>query len=87
MTLVIEATHSGLSTHYQPSVSVGHRFTGGPIGLWENEVPLATKDCTWLTVFMVFGLQIMQLLAEETSRYHEYFNTSDEGQCTQPGRI
>jgi len=36
---------------------------------------------------MVFGLQIMQLLAEETSRYHEYFNTSDEGQCTQPGRI
>jgi hypothetical protein len=33
ITLEKEATHSGLSTHYQPSVYVGHRFIGGPIGL------------------------------------------------------
>jgi len=50
MTLVIETTHSGLSTRYQPSVYVGHRFIGGPIGLWGNEVPLATKYCTWVLV-------------------------------------
>jgi len=36
---------------------------------------------------MVFGRQIMQLLVEETSRYHKYFNTLNEGQWTLPGRL
>ena len=34
-----------------------------------------------------FGLQIVHLLVEETSRYEEYINTLDEGQCSMPGRL
>jgi hypothetical protein len=58
----------------RPSAPVIHRFTGGSSALRLG------KDSTPLSVFMLFFLKIIQLLAEEANRYyHQYLDTFDEG--------
>jgi hypothetical protein len=65
--------------------TVVHRFTQGPSGLQQNEAPHITKDSNSLSTLMVFFLEIMQMLVEETNRYHhKYLDTLNEEQCTLP---
>jgi hypothetical protein len=57
------------TTHSRPSASVIHKFTEGPSELRQNEAPP-------LSVFMLFFLEIIQLLVEDTNRYyHQYLDT------------
>jgi hypothetical protein len=52
-----------------------HRFTGGPSGICHNEAPTINKDITALSIFMLFFLEIIQLLVVETNRYyHQYLD-------------
>jgi hypothetical protein len=49
-------------------------------GLRQNETPNINKDSSSLRIFMLFFLEIMQLLVEETNRnYNQYMDTLDEG--------
>jgi hypothetical protein len=42
--------------------------------------PQTNKDSLPLSIFMLFFLEIMQLLVEKTNRYyHQYLETIDEG--------
>jgi hypothetical protein len=59
-----------------PTVPVVHTFTGHG-GLQQNEAPHIIKDSSPLGVFMFF-FEIVQLLVEETNRYHLYLDTLDK---------
>jgi len=43
-------------------------FTGGPSGL-SQEVPHVIKDSTPSTVFLLFFMEVIQLLVVETNKY------------------
>jgi hypothetical protein len=67
--------------HSQYSIPVYNRFTGDPSGIRQNEAPTINKDSTLLSIFMLFSIEIIQLLVEKTNRYHEqYLDTLDKGQ-------
>jgi hypothetical protein len=56
-----------------------HRFTGCPSRLRLNKAPQIAKDSTTLNIFMLFFLEIIQLLIEETNRYYyQYLDTLDK---------
>jgi hypothetical protein len=57
------------SRHGAPVI---HRFTGGPSGIHYNAAPTINKDSTYLNVFTLFFLEIIQLLVVETNRYCRY---------------
>jgi hypothetical protein len=62
-----------------------HRFTGGPSGIRHNAVPTTNKDSTPLNVFMLFFLEIIQLLVVETNRYyHQYLDSLNDGRSPLP---
>jgi hypothetical protein len=64
------------TTQSQHSVPMIQKFTAGPSGLRKNKVPRINKDSFPLSVFMLFFVEIMQLLVEETNRYyHRYLDT------------
>jgi hypothetical protein len=46
-----------------------HPFTGGPSGLRIQEVPHVNKDYTPIIVFLLFYMEVIQLLVAETSKY------------------
>jgi hypothetical protein len=53
-----------------------HRFTGDPSGLRQSQAPTVNKHSTPLSVFMLFFLDIIQLLVVETNRYYrQYLDT------------
>jgi hypothetical protein len=59
---------------------VVQKYTGEVIVLRQYEAPHINKDSLLLKVFMLFFLEIMQLLVEETNRYyHQYLETVVEG--------
>jgi hypothetical protein len=59
--------HSGLMYQTWPFGPVIHSFTRGPSGLRQSEEPNIVKDCTWMSFFMLFFFEIIQLLVEETT--------------------
>jgi hypothetical protein len=60
-------------------------FTGGYSGLRQNEAPTINKDSTTLSVFMLYFLEIIYLLVEETNKYYQqYFDIPDRGQSPLP---
>jgi hypothetical protein len=63
------------NTQSQHGAPVIHRFTGGPSGIRHNEAPTINKDLTSLSVFMLFFLEIIQLLVVETNRYYTSTST------------
>jgi len=70
-------TDNTQSWHGAPVI---HRFTRGLSGLRQNEAPAISNDFTSLGIFMLFFLEIIHLLVEETNRhYWIYFDTLDKG--------
>jgi hypothetical protein len=62
-----------------------HRFTGGPSGIRHNAAPTINKDSTPLSIFMLFFLEIIQLLVVETNRYyHQYLDSLNDGRSPLP---
>jgi hypothetical protein len=58
---------------------VVHKFTGGPSGFTQNEASHINKDSLLLSIFLLFFLEIMQVLEEETNRhYHQKLATTHE---------
>jgi hypothetical protein len=47
-----------------------HPFTGGPSGVRIQEVPHVNNDSTPVTVFLLFFMEMIQLLVAETDRYY-----------------
>jgi hypothetical protein len=71
-----------LPTQSRPFALVIHKFTGS--AQWVKG-PHINKDSSPLSVFMLFFLEIMRLLLEETNRYyHQYLDTLEEGRFPLP---
>jgi hypothetical protein len=67
------------------SSPVIHKFTGKLSGLRQNKAFHINKDSSPLSMFMLFFLETMQLLVEETNRYyHQYLDALYEGCSSLP---
>jgi hypothetical protein len=73
------------NTEWRENMQSGHgapviqRFTGGSSGICHNAAPTINKDSTPLSVFMLFFLEIIQLLVVETNRYyHQYLESLND---------
>jgi hypothetical protein len=67
-----------MSTHYKPAVPVVHRFTGGPNGFQQCEVPIIIKTLHHLAL-SCYSFQTIQLLLEDSNwYYHQYLDTLDD---------
>jgi hypothetical protein len=55
-----------------------HPFTLGPSGLRIQEVPRVNKDSMPITTFLLFFMELIQLLVAETNKsYNQYLDTLD----------
>jgi hypothetical protein len=64
----------------RPNIPVIHRFMGGPSGLRLHEVPHTGKESIALSVFMLFFVEVIQMLVYETNQYYkQYVETLHEG--------
>jgi hypothetical protein len=65
------------SQHTRNSGGV-HPFTGGPCGLRIQETPHMKRDFIPITVFLLFFMEVIQLLVTETNKYYsQYLDTLD----------
>jgi hypothetical protein len=55
----------------------GHPFTAAPSRMKTQEAPYVNKDSSLTTIFMLFFMDVIQMLLAETNKYTQYLDTLD----------